>query len=260
MNAISIFYIRAVAIVFFITLVCFSPLLCATEKEPVDLQKLREMARGGSAQAQYDLGYGYIHGKFGLETNQEEGIKWVRYAAEKGHADDQRVLGGSYLFGTNGCKTDEETGFKWLMNSALQGNMKAAAGVGYCYDEGVGVKKDLDQAVKWYSKLAMSEDDDDSALLITFYEQATGSAKNEARMALDRLLLRYENEYKRLSDLAIRNRDAVSKGKASEAYQRMLKLKWLLYPASIGADSSSLDDIESRLKSIERKIDESSAR
>ena len=44
--------------------------------------------------------------------------------------------------------------FKWYRKAAEQGDAGAQYGLGWCYENGSGVDKDLSEAFKWYSKAA----------------------------------------------------------------------------------------------------------
>ncbi len=58
-----------------------------------------------------------------------------------------------HVFG-NGVDGDERETFKWLSASAEQGYAPAQAGLGFCYEEAVGVDENLGEAAKWYKKAA----------------------------------------------------------------------------------------------------------
>ena len=49
---------------------------------------------------------------------------------------------------------DPELGFYWFLKSAMQGDGDAQYAVGLCYEEGMGVEVDLDEALEWYARSA----------------------------------------------------------------------------------------------------------
>ncbi|MHC8510290.1 MAG: tetratricopeptide repeat protein [Rhodospirillales bacterium] len=58
-------------------------------------RELREAAKGGDADAQYNLGRMHIEG-YGVTKSVEAAVKWFRAAAEQGHAGAQYELGVIY--------------------------------------------------------------------------------------------------------------------------------------------------------------------
>jgi TPR repeat protein len=69
-------------------------------------------------------------------------------------------LGWCYEYGA-GVSKDLEAAVKWYRKSAKQGHARAQYNLGVCYENGRGVAKDLEEAVKWYRKSA--EQGDESA-------------------------------------------------------------------------------------------------
>lgn len=54
-----------------------------------------------------------------------------------------------------GCAKDEEKAVPLLMDLVdVDNNYKAFAALGKCYEKGIGMKKDIDEAVNWYSRAA----------------------------------------------------------------------------------------------------------
>ena len=49
---------------------------------------------------------------------------------------------------------DRKSAVTWLMKAAEQGFTRAQVNLGYCYEMGDGVAKDLDKAAEWYNKAA----------------------------------------------------------------------------------------------------------
>ncbi len=82
-----------------------------------------------------------------------------RKAAEEGDAVGQFRLGREYENG-KGVAKDEEEAVKWYRKSAEQGYAKAQTSLGRMYSNGKGVKRDLVEATKWYRKAAEQGDVD----------------------------------------------------------------------------------------------------
>jgi TPR repeat protein len=87
----------------------------------------------------------------------------LTFAAQRGHTRAQHLLGSIY----------EEAGqyrqaARWYRLSAWQGRLPAAAyRLGRLYLHGLGVKRDLTQAIKWLRQAAFGADTDAMGLLAT---------------------------------------------------------------------------------------------
>ena len=53
-------------------------------------------------------------------------------------------------------KSDKES-FKWYQKAANMGNVDAFYNLGFCYESGTGVSKDLNKAFEWYMKGAQKK-------------------------------------------------------------------------------------------------------
>lgn len=102
--------------------------------------------------AMRNLGYYYEKGK-GTPKNQDEAVKWYRAAAEKGDAIAQYNLA---LYCENKDKNYREAAH-WMRKSAKQDNKHAQYNLGRYFEEGKGVKKDIREAIRWYSVAARAE-------------------------------------------------------------------------------------------------------
>ena len=73
--------------------------------------------------------------------------------AEQGDAEAQFNLGFCYDDG-RGVRKDYGEAVKWYRKAAEQNFAPAQFNLGYCYDNGEGVAKDYVEAVKWYRQAA----------------------------------------------------------------------------------------------------------
>jgi S1-C subfamily serine protease len=138
-----------------------------TEADRKWLAYIRAKAEKGDVAAQSNLGNGYLHGLWGLATNEVEGVKWIRKAAEQNDAHSQFWLGGYYNSGT-GVEKDYVEAVRWFRKAAehnlSQTNWDRAeitmarTQLGLSYACGDGVPKDYVEAYKWYL-LAAGQDD-----------------------------------------------------------------------------------------------------
>ena len=83
------------------------------------------------------------------ERNYTEALRYIRPAAEQGSAWARYNLGVHYQ--NNG---DHASGVKWFRKAAEQRFPDAQEGLGICYREGKGVKKNLEEAVYWFRAAA----------------------------------------------------------------------------------------------------------
>ena len=80
---------------------------------------LRRAARGGDANARFNLGVLYSQGN-GVLQNHARAAEWYRRAAETGHYPSQARLGHMYVVG-EGVKKDRVQAFLWLSLAARHG-------------------------------------------------------------------------------------------------------------------------------------------
>ena len=131
--------------------------------ESQDIDRLRQAAEQGDAEAQYKLGDMYQREPLPEAKNQnpftalrlakEEALKWTRKAADQGHAGAQHNLGHMYRSGW-GVPEDDREAVKWFRKAANQGYAIAQTSLGYMYQLGKGVPEDDPEAMKWFRKAA----------------------------------------------------------------------------------------------------------
>ena len=76
-----------------------------------------------------------------MKKDQEKTVQRYREAAEQGDAEAQYNLGKCYDNG-DGVKEDKKEAAKWYRKAAEQGDAEAQYNLGCCYDNGDGVKED----------------------------------------------------------------------------------------------------------------------
>jgi TPR repeat protein len=102
--------------------------------------------------------------------------------AEKGDAKGQFDLGNCYEEG-RGVAKDVEEAVKWYRRAAEQNYAGAQYYLGVCYDAGAGVAKDEVEAVKWYRKAAEQNYADAQCILGVCYANGVSVAKDEVEAA-----------------------------------------------------------------------------
>lgn len=156
-----------------------------TEKvveEKSELDKLRDKAAKGDAEAMLNIGKAYYSGTLGAEQDYKKAAKWFADAAEVEtdeaepfSAEAKGWLGLLYYNG-EGVKQDTDKamnlflratkhGFNGLVETfdemAQMGDLFACKFMQECYNKGVGVKRNTDKAAV-YQRLAADAGDEDS--------------------------------------------------------------------------------------------------
>lgn len=104
------------------------------------------------------LGYYYENG-LGVNQNQTEAIKWYRKTAEKDNTY-MELLGDYYIKHNNKLEA-----FKCYKTAAEKGDKVAAYRVGECFEKGIGVTSNKEEAIKWYRTVSDVNFDAKMALL-----------------------------------------------------------------------------------------------
>ena len=174
-------------------LLCFS--LGQTAEEPRKTEgvkyssELLKMAENGDAESQRKLGQCYLVGE-GIKKNNEVGIRWLQKAAEVENLNALVLLFGIYFKGECGTARDTEKGISYLVKVAdKRTNDKQAreyvagfqAILGNFYETGSGVKKNINEALKWYEKSANAGNALGEASLGALYYDGKGVSKDSAK-------------------------------------------------------------------------------
>ena len=115
------------------------------------VQWLRPWAEQGYVEAQYRLGLLYENGQ-GVAANLENAKKWYRTAAAQGHGRARHRL--EALEGKPAQNSGETVALKWYLDLAGQGDAAAQYNLGFMYETGFSVTKDLGKAARWYESAA----------------------------------------------------------------------------------------------------------
>ncbi|MBO5491155.1 MAG: sel1 repeat family protein [Desulfovibrio sp.] len=114
---------------------------------------LRLAADQNYGEAQVKLAYLYDLG-VGVPRDEKAVAGLMARAAEGGNAEAQFNLGLYYSQGRYGYPKDQAQSFAWALRSAEQGYAQAERYVGACYEHGVGVEQNAEQAALWYNRAA----------------------------------------------------------------------------------------------------------
>ena len=81
----------------------------------------------------------------------------LKRRAEAGSCPAESVLGNFYLFGYGPIEVDYQEAFRFLTAAAKKGASRAIANLGYMYEEGLGVPKDVTKATELYERVGELE-------------------------------------------------------------------------------------------------------
>jgi hypothetical protein len=146
-----------------------------------------EAARQGHVEAQYLLGQLYYRGcisfalplaspslikycslshyihkieSFRMSPDYKQAVYWYTEAAKQNHMEAKYSLGMYYADNfldnhpslCHGLGKDYEAAIYWLKKAYDQGHTSAPFWIGKCYEEGLGVSQDYENAFDWYSR------------------------------------------------------------------------------------------------------------
>ncbi|ORY03537.1 HCP-like protein [Basidiobolus meristosporus CBS 931.73] len=116
---------------------------------------IEKAAELGYTPALYKLGYSYEFGELGYKIDPAKSIFYYKQGAERGDPECQMGLSGWYLSGVPGVlEPNDDLAYSWCNQAASKGLPKAEFAMGYYYELGVGVPKDMSMANFWYVRAA----------------------------------------------------------------------------------------------------------
>jgi TPR repeat protein len=128
--------------------------------EMYSLELLVQAAELDYPPAQYKLGWCFEYGELGCPTDAVQSIHWFLLAAENNEPNAQFSLAGWYLTGAEGViEPNDKEAFHWASKAAEQEYVKAEYAVAYFYEMGIGIEKNMDEAMRWYKVAAEHGDE-----------------------------------------------------------------------------------------------------
>ncbi|WP_347253414.1 tetratricopeptide repeat protein [Leminorella grimontii] len=114
---------------------------------------LEKAAKQGSASAQYEIGYIYYRGGYGLRSDPEKGRDYFIQAYNQGNSDAAYSL---YEYYTYRDEPNTEKALKYLQKAAEQRHFRAIHQIAYYYYHGVEpyLKQDYKKAFQFYEILS----------------------------------------------------------------------------------------------------------
>ncbi|KAK6902667.1 hypothetical protein I203_107925 [Kwoniella mangroviensis CBS 8507] len=105
--------------------------------------------------AQYKAGHLYEHAALGTPYDPLVSVNWYTYASKNGEKEADMALSKWFLCGAEGhFPKNESLARTFAEKSARKNHPNGCFALGYYFELGVGGRKDLDQAKKWYQKAA----------------------------------------------------------------------------------------------------------
>src|SRR5690606_15430281 len=105
----------------------------------VGSRRLKKAMEMGSTDAIIEFSY---HTKDGSKEMKQEAINWLRKAAKNGNTEAQHRLGELI--------EDKEEQLFWTQKAAAKNYGDSLFALGYIYENGIGVEKDLNQSAFYY--------------------------------------------------------------------------------------------------------------
>ena len=136
------------------------------------LKILLELAKGGDAIAQNDVGVMYESGQ-GTTVNYKTAEKYYEKSAKQGNSDGEYNLG---LIRKSQKRYSEA--IKLFKASAKQGNEWGEHYLGIMYQHGKGIKRDYKKAIKFYKKSVEKGNYLSQSNLALMYEKGKGVRRN----------------------------------------------------------------------------------
>jgi TPR repeat protein len=111
------------------------------------------------------------------QEDYDRAVSILRLLAEQGHPDTQFLLGSAYSNGL-GIKLDRQQAIRWYQLAAEQGHIDAQYNMGVAYATGNGVAMDATKAASWYRRAALQGSTEAQYNLGLLYANGTGVPKN----------------------------------------------------------------------------------
>ena len=103
----------------------------------------------GNADAQYAVGRCHERGRLGVSIDLNLAAKWYSAAAVQGQVDAQFEM-GELLFFRTGIAQNRELAVSWYRKASDYGDIRAQGRLGLCYANGLGVNRDLIEALAYF--------------------------------------------------------------------------------------------------------------
>ena len=132
------------------------------------VQMLKKSADQEFGPALIEMGLWYYGGKW-VDQDREQAIALWRQAARNGSRDAEVRLAVTSLREDEDARNDSAA-ISLLYRAVPEGSVLAQVGLGYCYEQGIGVPKKAGEAARWYRAGAMRGSQDAYRALRRLYD------------------------------------------------------------------------------------------
>ncbi|GBB84168.1 hypothetical protein RclHR1_01080024 [Rhizophagus clarus] len=137
--------------------VCYEKGIGTDIDEQKAFELYQKVADSGNSTGICNLGWCYYNG-IGIDVNTNMAFKFFQKAADLGNSDGVNSL-GSYYYGI-GTDISKQMAYELYQMAANLENDLAQYNLALMYENGDGIKKDINQAIYWYKKSAEQENED----------------------------------------------------------------------------------------------------
>lgn len=123
---------------------------------------LREAAKLGNAEAQYNLGY-FLQNGIGITKDEKEAFEWYQKSSDKGFNDGHYAMMMAYANG-RGTQANMEKAFEYALKCANNDDATCMWNIVNCYKRGLGTQKDMEKMLLWATKLSLLENPENLSL------------------------------------------------------------------------------------------------
>ncbi|HOO65253.1 MAG TPA: SEL1-like repeat protein, partial [Synergistaceae bacterium] len=151
-----------------------TPPSVSTSSPPVFLTPSKPAAPSSlSSEEMFNRGKDFYYGRNGKKKDYPQAAQWYRKAAEQGHAGAQTDLGYMYEKGY-GVPKNLKTAAEWYARGARSGSPVGQCNLGYMYEKGRGVAQNHETAAYWYRQAAEQGNLRGQCNLAYMYEKGYG--------------------------------------------------------------------------------------
>ena len=157
-------------------------------------------ASQGLVNAQTILAWGYFNGIL-VSKDVKKALQWIEKAAQSGNAEAQCDAG--YMLSEDTPQKNYKKALEWTQKAANQGHAVGINNLGWFYEHGYGVSKDLVKAVEYYKAAADLDNTSGIGNLGRMYENGYGGLTADYRKAMELYLKAAgKNSYKAMRNIA----------------------------------------------------------
>ncbi|KAM7221554.1 chitin synthase [Rhypophila decipiens] len=151
-------------------------------------QYIEKAAYLGFAKAQLKMGQAYELSQLGCDFNPPFSLHYYGLAARQGQPEAALGVSRWFLFGFEGAfAKNEALAFRYAQDAAHAGLATGEFAVGYYYEIGIHVQKDIPKARKWYEQAAEHGNKDAEGRLDALRQSKTLSKKDHETTTLTRI-------------------------------------------------------------------------